>query len=152
MRKHLGLAWVLGVVALAVVACGEGASVPEAEQPAVGEGMAILEPIGGSDVSGEATLLRDPGSSVLTVTVQLDGVEEGVTYTSQITPGCGRGTGHIHKLDDLIGGSDGTASATTEITQVETLEVTGDWAVKVGRPPGGSPGGGPQACGEVTSP
>lgn len=152
MKKHLDVAgWVLAVP-LILAACGGGTTAPAPGQSPVDEGVAVLEPIGESGVSGEATLRLDTDSRVLAVTVRLEGVEGGVTYSSQITPGCGRASGHIHKLDDLAGGSDGTVSMTTEVADVAGIDVDGGWAIKVGRPPGGTPGGGPQACGEVTAP
>lgn len=129
------------------------------EAAATREGAATLAPLGTS-VSGEAALRWDPDTTILTVTVVLEGLEPGTRYTGQITPGCGMGTGHIHKLKDLVGGPDGSAEETTEISGVEGVELDGGWSAKVGRPPaggaqGGSPGGGPkggagpQACGEV---
>lgn len=142
--------WVWAAVAVLLVACGQASgTAEEGEGSPAREGAATLAPIGDSEVSGAATLDWDLETQVLAVNIELTGLEEGASYSSQITPGCGRGTGHIYKLDNLVGGPDGTAQATMEISDVEAIDVSGGWSVKVGRPPGGSPGGGPQACGEV---
>lgn len=152
----------LAVTGMVLGACGDGGDSPatiadsdpapvenEDEPAGTSEGVAILTPLGESGVSGETILEWNPDTQVMTVTIRLEGVEEGATYSSQITPGCDRGTGHIYKLDSLVGRADGTVQETVELSDVGAIELDGSWAVKVGRPPGGTPGGGPQACGEV---
>lgn len=155
----------LSAAVVLLAGCGGGADDGHAE-PAVREAAATLAELAASGVTGEALLRWDPASQVMTVTVRLQGLEPDARYSSQITPGCGMGSGHVHKLDDLVGGPAGTTEQTTQIAGVEAVEFDGDWSVKVGRPPagggqgggspgGGSPGGGaqgragPQACGEV---
>lgn len=133
------------------------------DEPAVQEATASLAELNGSGVTGDASLRWDPASRVLTVTVRLEGLEPDARYSSQVTPGCAMGSGHIHKLDDLVAGPGGAAEQTTDIAGVEAVDFDSDWSVKVGRPPagggqgGGTPGGGspvragPQACGDVAA-
>jgi hypothetical protein len=155
-----------GILAIAgiLLACGDGDGEAEAgpppsaetstttepptvsaETPETTEGVVTLTAVGDSGVSGEAALRWSPGASVLDVTIQLVGVDEGATYASMIAPGCGPGAGHVHTLGNGVGAADGTLTITAEIPDVDRVEFDGGWAIKVARPPAG-----PQACGAVS--
>lgn len=156
---------VVGVVAVAAVllaACGGdddgdgGASSPAEEEPAAVDeaatddgaeavdGVATLEPLVASGVSGDATLTRSEDTGVLTVTLELDGVEDGAEYKGVIAENCDLPPAPIVMLGGVFGGSDGTAQGTLEVMDVDSIDLDGGWSVLVARA-----GAGPQACGEV---
>jgi hypothetical protein len=140
MKKSFGgrSVGILAALGLLLAACGnDGEAVSR-------EGSATLAPVGGSGVSGQAALRWSSDTKVLTVTLEFEGLEEGVRYMGLIAPGCEPRSGLIHQLGTAIGGADGTGRITAEVADVESIDLDGGWAIKVGRPPMGE-----QACGEV---
>lgn len=114
------------------------------QESGVVDGVATLAEQNGSGVSGEATLRWDPDTSVMSVAVEVDGLEDGAMYRAVIASGCQPPMQRIHALGGVTGGPDGTGQVTAEVTDVETVDLDGGWTVVVARPQVG-----PQACGEL---
>jgi hypothetical protein len=109
-------------------------------------GVATLTSANASGAAGKAELSWDPGTNVLTVTVDVSGLAPGGNYTEQITPGCTAATGHLYKLDDFAADLQGNAHVSTQVPDVPAIDLSGAWAVKIGNPgtvPAGQGGGQP---------
>ena len=140
MRKNwllIGVALLVAVLSVAAIACGDddgdgdgnGDAVPPAtEEPAAPDDGAedgaaedgapiavILSALGGSAVTGTATLAESETGTEVVVTI-VTGLEEG-THVNHIHEGTCDAIGDIGEpLESLEAGADGSAPATTTMT------------------------------------
>ena len=154
MRKNwllIGVALLVAVLSVAAIACGDddgdgdgnGDAVPPAtEEPAApGDGAedgaedgaaedgapiaVILSALGGSAVTGSATLAESETGTEVVVTI-VTGLEEG-THVNHIHEGTCDAIGDIGEpLESLEAGADGSAPATTTMTGAVLLHLLED--------------------------
>jgi hypothetical protein len=115
---------------------------------------AVLVPQNGSGVNGQATLLWNPTTDVLTVTVMARGLAPGTTHPNHIHVGsCPSPGAIVYPLTDLVANPGAVAQATTTFNGVDSVEFHGGWAWNVHQGPTlTAPGGATSiACGDVVS-
>ena len=152
-RAAVSFATVLG---LALATCGGAATA--APLPATGttqltqSAKAVLAPQNGSDVTGLATLVWNPATKVLTVTVIARGLAPGTTHPNHIhVGGCPSPGAIIYSLTDLVANPGGIAEASSSFNGVTSVKFHGGWAWNVHHGPTmTAPGGATSiACGDV---
>ena len=146
------------VIGLALAICGGAATA--SPLPATGTkqatqvAKAVLAPQNGGKVNGQATLVWNPATDVLTVTMMARGLAPGTTHPNHIHVGsCPSPGAIIYSLTDLVANPGGTAQASTSFKGVTSVKFHGGWAWNVHHGPTlTAPGGATSiACGDVLS-
>lgn len=144
----IGLA--LGVGGAATASALPGTGPAQAIQVA----KAVLAPQDGGEVHGQATLVWNPATDVLTVTVMARGLAPGTTHPNHIHVGsCPSPGAIIYSLANLVANPGGVAEASTSFNGVTSVKFHGGWAWNVHQGPTlTAPGGATSiACGDVLS-